>query len=227
MRLLLLPMIVKTGLRLSTPDHTRAIIWLTTLKELWITSLWRWNLRPPTGGSRRFSFSIKLVENMTMVCAHWFVHVCVRGVGVFVLVLFCSTWCTAQQCTQDSTGTVLVPIVVAVALGVLIIVVVAAYLVSYVYHRKKSGSYEALNWTLWWDFRKRNWCYAFLFSFVIVGTFCLLQEQSSLPAVFVCLFTLLKLVPITSVQCGPRWNRRCRGSGPKFYWTQTTFFRLV
>ena len=51
----------------------------------------------------------------------------------------------AQQCSQDSKGTMIVPIVVGIALAVLIAVVVVAYVISYVYHRKKTGSYEALN----------------------------------------------------------------------------------
>lgn len=58
------------------------------------------------------------------------------------MVFFCST---AQQCSQDSKGTMIVPIVVGIALAVLIAVVVVAYVISYVYHRKKTGSYEALN----------------------------------------------------------------------------------
>lgn len=52
---------------------------------------------------------------------------------------------TAQQCQQDSKGTVIIPIAVGVALGFLISVVVLAYVISWFVHRRKSGSYAALN----------------------------------------------------------------------------------
>ena len=52
---------------------------------------------------------------------------------------------SAQQCPQDSKGTVIVPIVVGAALGGLVLVVILAYAISWIVQRKKSGSYAALN----------------------------------------------------------------------------------
>lgn len=55
------------------------------------------------------------------------------------------TFDSAQECQKDSKGTVIVPVVVGAALGVLVLGVVLAYVVSYIYRRRKAGSYSALN----------------------------------------------------------------------------------